>query len=230
MRKARQLAIALLLQAQGHLTVRQLARLFGVSDRTVARDSVELAMAGVTLEATRGPGGGYRLERGTRIDPRRFVRGPSPTPPWSAGGGAAGRPVPGDAEALALERLRLAVRQIARDLPEETRAGFEDALAHLQFDVQPAGIAGGEPPCLGDILTALWSERQLRIGYPDGGDAVERAIEPYTLVSRRGQWYLMAYDLDDDEMRVFHVARIRKAGAHDAPATLADRVQLQGRS
>lgn len=43
---------------------------------------------------------------------------------------------------------------------------------------------------------------------PDGSDPSKRTIEPWSVVSRRGKWFVIGFDLSRQEPRVFRLARI----------------------
>src|SRR5213076_1388472 len=62
MRADRLLSTLLLLQANGKMTVRQLARRLEVSHRTAYRDLEALSAAGVPVLALRGARGGWQLD------------------------------------------------------------------------------------------------------------------------------------------------------------------------
>ena len=60
-RAGRLLTILLVLQTEGRVTARELARRLEVSERTVLRDLEELGTTGVPVYAVRGRGGGFAL-------------------------------------------------------------------------------------------------------------------------------------------------------------------------
>ena len=226
---ARQLAIVLLLQSHGGMTVRDLGRLLRVSQRTVARDRVELSMAGVPLVATRGPGGGYALSPNARIDLGYFVR--RQLQEQGAGDTTVEQqdsPAEGDAEVRGLEQLRLALRQVAEDLPGEHRSAFEAATAALVAGAPSHARMEGEPRHLATVRLALWAGRRLRIRYPTSrASARERTIDPYVLVCANDRWYVMAHCDWRDEVLTFEVVRMQEATLLDQPVNVPDVVQIR---
>src|SRR3954447_23400529 len=70
---ARALRALELLQARPGTTAEDLAQRLGVTERAARRYVAVLREAGVDVESTRGPHGGYRLGRGTRLPPVVFT-------------------------------------------------------------------------------------------------------------------------------------------------------------
>lgn len=68
MRAGRLVSLLMALQREGRVTAARLAERLEVSERTVMRDVEELSSAGVPVFAIRGPGGGYELMEGYRVD------------------------------------------------------------------------------------------------------------------------------------------------------------------
>ncbi len=74
-------------------------------------------------------------------------------------------------------------------------------------------VPGIEPPLdlsvLGAVAAAIRGHERLRFGYTKpGGDEEARHTEPHRLVTWGALWYLLAWDLDRDDWRVFRVDRM----------------------
>lgn len=235
MPRTRQLATAVLLQAQGRMSVHELSHLLHASERTIARDRIEIGLAGVALSATRGPGGGYSLVPGTQIDPRQFLRLPryaEMAPALPRGDQSA--PSAEDDEAVELERLRLALRRVAESLPDDYRPGFEAALSGLTFgepETRPREAAA-TAAFVTDVRTALWRGKRLRIRYPsqDTETSRVRVVDPYTLMCRQGHWYMTGYCHWRDDVRVFTVERIEEVTILDEALEPPEALHLPGKT
>ncbi|WP_428965890.1 helix-turn-helix transcriptional regulator [Micromonospora fluostatini] len=203
---ARLLALLSLLQARRDWPGPLLAERLAVSPRTVRRDVDRLRDLGYPIAATRGPDGGYRLDAGTRLPPLLFD----------------------DDQAVALA--------VALRTATTTGAGIEEAAAralHTVRQVMPARlrhrvdtltVSAVEPPAtprvdsgvLVALSAAVHAREVLRFDYPaearprrePGPPAPPRRVEPHHLVARHGRWYLVAWDLDRDDWRVFRADRI----------------------
>lgn len=81
-----------------------------------------------------------------------------------------------------------------------------------------------EQPLLGPLLAGLMEKNRLAFGYESGdGQRSSRRLEPYSLVHRRGNWYLVGRDLDRSAVRSFKVSRIigpitPEEGRYEVPA------------
>ncbi|HYY44539.1 MAG TPA: WYL domain-containing protein [Actinomycetota bacterium] len=67
-----------------------------------------------------------------------------------------------------------------------------------------------EQPHLGPLYTALTARRPVRFEYRAAGEdsPSAREVEPYGIVHRRGNWYLVGRDRARDDVRSFRVSRI----------------------
>ena len=81
-----------------------------------------------------------------------------------------------------------------------------------------------EQPLLGPLLTALLGRHRVAFDYETAdGVPSSRRVEPYGLVHRRGNWYLVGLDMDREAPRSFRVSRIAGpvieiAGAYEIPS------------
>src|SRR4051794_24555905 len=79
-RADRLIAVLLLLQTRGRVTVAEVARELEVSSRTARRDLEALGVAGVPVYSSAGRGGGWSLVGGARTGPSRATRHQGPGP------------------------------------------------------------------------------------------------------------------------------------------------------
>jgi predicted DNA-binding transcriptional regulator YafY len=190
---ARLLALLSLLQARRDWPGGLLAERLEVSPRTVRRDVDRLRELGYPIVATKGPDGGYRLGAGTQLPPLLFD----------------------DEQAVALA--------IALQLATSAGAGIEDAAAralHTVRQVMPtrlrhridtlrvAAVGRTDPPADPGVLAALGAAIHAgEVVRFDHGTA-RRRVEPHHLVARAGRWYLVAWDLERRDWRIFRADRI----------------------
>jgi predicted DNA-binding transcriptional regulator YafY len=190
---ARLLALLSLLQARRDWPGGLLAERLEVSPRTVRRDVDRLRELGYPIVATKGPDGGYRLGAGTQLPPLLFD----------------------DEQAVALA--------IALQLATSAGAGIEDAAAralHTVRQVMPtrlrhridtlrvAAVGRTDPPADPGVLAALGAAiHASEVVRFDHGTA-RRRVEPHHLVARAGRWYLVAWDLERHDWRIFRADRI----------------------
>ena len=219
MSAARLLALLSLLQTPREWPGSELARRLEVSPRTVRRDVERLRDLGYPVEAAMGAEGGYRLVAGAAMPP--LLLDDEEAVAIAVGlRAAAGQAVEGidDAAVRALTKLE-------RVLPSRLRyrvGALGAATVSLVTGDQPAV----DPSQLTEIAAAVTNRERLRFAYRDGeGDDSKRHVEPYRLVSAGRRWYLVAFDLDRDDWRVFRVDRIANAlatGARYQPRELPE--------
>ncbi|MDQ1075043.1 MULTISPECIES: YafY family protein [Microbacterium] len=209
---SRLLTLLSLLQARRDWPGSVLATRLGISDRTVRRDIDRLRGMGYRIESTMGPEGGYRLEAGNDMPPLLFDDDQAlavaialrAAPALGAGIGEAA------VRALATMRQVLPSRLRHRlDAVEVTTVGRpgEAPIAAVPLDV------------LLTLAQAVRDRVTLRFDYlPRGeGDPQPRRVEPHHLVTSHGRWYLLGWDLDRDDWRLFAAERIHPCVPHGAP-------------
>ncbi|EWS82172.1 DeoR faimly transcriptional regulator [Brachybacterium phenoliresistens] len=205
---ARLLDLLALLQVRRDWTSSQLAVRLAVSTRTVRADVARLRSLGYQAEARPGIAGGYRLAAGTMMPPLQLDDEEAVAVALALGSLAAAGSGGGETALCALAKLE-------QVLPARLRP----RLAAVREATSTVPGAGSAPdlPLLGAIAAAIRGRERLRCGYTKpGGEEETRRLEPQRLVSWGPLWYLLAWDLDRGDWRVFRVDRIRRAAASGA--------------
>ncbi len=208
---ARLLALLSLLQVRRDWPGALLAERLDVSPRTVRRDVERLRELGYPIVAAKGPDGGYRLDAGTRLPPLLFD----------------------DEQAVA---LAVALRSATT-----AGAGIEEAAmralhtvrqvmpARLRHRIDTLQVTAVERPAapradsavLLALSAAVQAREVLRFDYrsvsaipgdDDGTPIQPRRVEPHHIVTWGGRWYLVAWDLDRGDWRIFRADRITPHG------------------
>ncbi|MFB6889529.1 helix-turn-helix transcriptional regulator [Kitasatospora sp. NPDC056327] len=183
MRAARAISLLLLLQARRAMTGAELAAELEVSERTVQRDVLALAEAGVPVYADRGRAGGYRLLDGYRTRLTGLDRAEAEVLLLAG--------LPGPLGDMGLADPALAARlKVAGELGEAPSEGAR------RFHLDAPGWFRDTPvpPLLAEVSRALWDGRLLRVRYRRRPEAepVGRVLRPSGLVLKAGTWYLVA--------------------------------------
>lgn len=198
---ARTLALLALLQSGAVWPAGELADRLSTSVRTVRRDAARLRGLGYAVEARPGPGSGYRLGPGVAVPPLLFE--------------------PDEMTALVAGLALLQARLPADDAAGRARAKLDRVLPPtlrrraLATDLATEVLEGGGPDVraadAGLVADAVAGEGRVRFDYVDQhGVPTRRLVEPYRHVLRGGQWYLVGFDVDRDDWRLFRFDRVRE--------------------
>jgi predicted DNA-binding transcriptional regulator YafY len=200
---ARLLRLLSLLQARPDWTGRDLADRLEVTARTVRRDVDRLRALGYPVHATPGPAGGYRLGAGAALPPLLLDDDEAVAVVVGLRTSAAGG-VDGIEETSAQ-----ALAKLEQVLPARLRRRV-DALQTATVIVPPDRPGPTvDPSVLTTLASACRDHERLRFDYRDhhGATALRRA-EPHRLVSWGCRWYLVAWDVDRQDLRTYRVDRI----------------------
>ena len=106
------------------------------------------------------------------------------------------------------EPLRLALQNLALGRPGFAEAPTDTA---LRVEVLDPDYSAEMPGRLGKLEAAISKQRTVKFSYwsISRDEVAERTVNPYALLSDNGVWYVVAYDVDRDDMRTFRVSRIR---------------------
>jgi predicted DNA-binding transcriptional regulator YafY len=178
---------------------RDLAARLAVSERTVRRDVDRLRELGYRIHAGKGPHSGYRLEAGSVLPPLLF------DDEQAVALSAALQIVAGAGVEEAAARALATIRQV---LPSRLRHRVDTmrvtAVPHVpERTGPPVG-----PDRLATLGGAIRAREELRFDYAADGAPTRRRAQPHHLVTWGGRWYLIAWDLDRRDWRVFRIDRI----------------------
>jgi predicted DNA-binding transcriptional regulator YafY len=199
---ARALRTLEILQARPGTTADQLAASLGVTERAARRYVAILREAGIAVESIRGPYGGYRLGRGTRLPAVVF------TEEQALGLVMAvldGQPAAIDADNL----VGAALSKLIRALPESVgqQAAALRAYAAAATDHRSARA---DPVMTSALVAAVADRRRVLVRYAsENGDEWEAEADPWAVVVRFGRWYLLCHSHRADAIRTYRIDRIR---------------------
>ncbi|KAB1656301.1 YafY family transcriptional regulator [Pseudoclavibacter chungangensis] len=199
----RMLDLLALLQTKRRFTGAELVERLGVSERTVRRDIDRLRAYGYPVAATPGPGGHYGLAAGRAIPPLMFdedevvaimlVLAASASAD-SGGPGSIG------------EAMTRAYGKLDQVLPP--RLATRAATVRGGVEVEPFRAPTVDISDVMRIATAVHEHREIEFDYRRGDRESHRRVEPHAQVHHLLRWYLVAWDSDRDDWRVFRTDRV----------------------
>ncbi|MBB5905773.1 helix-turn-helix transcriptional regulator [Actinoalloteichus hymeniacidonis] len=196
----RTLRLLSLLQAGGTWPAATLAQRLGVGERTVRRDAHRLRELGYDVHARPGPGAGYRLRPGVRIPPLLFtedevsaiVAGLAVLESW----------IPND------QAVAAALIKLDQVLPRKLRQRAAATALTTQVLQRPTAVI--DWAVVGVLADAVATGSRVGFHYTDrhARESV-RTVEPFRHVLQRERWYLVAFDIDRDDWRLFCLDRMQ---------------------
>ncbi|WP_127783648.1 WYL domain-containing protein [Rhodococcus sp. X156] len=197
---ARLLSLLSLLQTRRDWPGQLLAERLDVSERTVRRDVERLRDLGYPIGAVKGPDGGYRLQAGAELPPLLFDDGQAVALAVALRTAASSGAGIGEDAARALAT----VRQV---MPSRLRHRIDALQVSAVGDRRGAQA---DPQALVALAAAVREHEVVRFDYAGGSSesGLARRVEPHHVVTRAGRWYLVGWDLDRADWRVFRVDRL----------------------
>lgn len=106
--------------------------------------------------------------------------------------------------------LRLALNKIMQYLPEYV--GYDIQLETSSFAFTGGARVEVNPDFFAKLNQAILSKKQIKIVYysASSGETGTRIVDPYHLHNVHGDWYLIAYCHNNEEVRDFLVGRIKE--------------------
>jgi predicted DNA-binding transcriptional regulator YafY len=214
---ARLLELLSLLQLKRDWTSTELAERLAVSTRTVRNDVGKLRSLGYPVEARPGATGGYRLAAGSAMPPLLLDDDEAVAVAVGLAAAATWRTGVEETSLTALAKLE-------QVLPSRLRRRV-DAVREAT-SVVPGPGPSLDLTALSTVASAVRGHERLRFGYTKpGGSEEKRHAEPHRLVRWGPLWYLLAWDLDRDDWRVFRVDRMARylpTGARFGPREMPE--------
>ena len=199
---ARALRTLEILQGRPGTTADELAGRLGVTERAARRYVGILREAGIPVESARGPHGGYRLGRGTRLPPVLFTQAEALGLVMAV---LDGQPSATDVDDL----VGSALRKVIQALPETV--GRQAATLREHASAAPDRYsARPDPATTSELVAAVAARRRAVVTYrSESGNEWETEVDPWAVVVRHGRWYLLCHSHRADAVRTYRVDRIR---------------------
>jgi len=198
---ARALRTLEILQNRPGTTADQLAERLGVTERAARRYVGILREAGIPVESERGPHGGYRLGRGTRLPPVAFTQAEALGLVMAV---LDGRPAATDVDDLVGAALAKVIQALPESIGRQAAALREHAWAAPdRYSTRP------DPATTSALVAAVAARRRVLITYrSEAGNEWETEVDPWAVVVRSGRWYLLCHSHRANAIRTYRVDRV----------------------
>jgi predicted DNA-binding transcriptional regulator YafY len=199
---ARALRALEILQTRPGATADDLASRLGVTERAARRYVGILREAGIPVESSRGPHGGYRLGRGTRLPPVAFTQAEALALVMAV---LDGQPAAVDRDDI----VGAALTKVVRALPESV--GRQAAALREHASAAPdRHSARPDPATTSALVAAVAARRRVVVTYgSESGEEWDVEVDPWAVVVRYGRWYLLCHSHPADAIRTYRVDRVR---------------------
>ncbi len=200
----RVLALLAALQTGRTFTGDELALRLGVAPRTLRRDVDRLRDYGYPVQTRPGPGGYYRLAAGSTMPPLLLEDDEA----LAILLGLATLASTGSADAGSLDDAATrAYGKVDQYLPKRLRARATALRTGLETGRVPAPSPDTET--VSTLADAIHHRHIVTFDYsPCTGPTTTRRVEPHRQIGHRLRWYLLAWDIDKHDWRVFRTDRI----------------------
>jgi predicted DNA-binding transcriptional regulator YafY len=203
----RLLRLLSLLQSRREWSGRELADRLGVTERTVRRDVDRLRSLDYPVTGTTGTAGGYRLGSGTNLPPLQLDDDEAIAVALglvgATGGGVSGM---ADSSMSALAKLE-------QVLPARLRPQLAAVSSSAEAIPRP-GVPQVSPGVVAVLARCCRNHEIVAFDYHGRARGVtRRRVEPHQLLTLAWRWYLLAFDPERDDWRIFRVDRISEAAS-----------------
>jgi predicted DNA-binding transcriptional regulator YafY len=199
---ARALRTLEILQTRGGATADELASRLGVTERAARRYVGILREAGIPIDSIRGPHGGFRLGRGTRLPAVAFTEPEALALVMAV---LDGQPAAVDADDI----VGTALGKVIRALP--VAVGRQATVLREHASAAPVRVSTRpDPATTSALVSAVAAGRRVVVSYRSGsGREWETEVDPWAVVVRLGRWYLLCFSHHAGAVRTYRVDRVR---------------------
>lgn len=200
----RMLSLLASLQTGRSFSGGELASRLGVSPRTLRRDIDRLREYGYPVETRPGPGGHYRLTAGAVMPPLMLEDDEA----IAVLLGLAALASTGSADEGSVdEAATRAYGKVEQYLPKRLRHRIARVRSSLETsDVPAPSTSAGD---LGALADAIAARQVVAFDYErKDGATSSRRVEPHRQIHHLQRWFLLAWDLDRGDWRVFRTDRV----------------------
>ncbi|VEG45197.1 putative transcriptional regulator [Mycolicibacterium flavescens] len=218
-----------LLQSRRVWTGEGLAERLGVTTRSVRRDIERLRDLGYPVHASKGHGGGYQLGAGAALPPLLL------DPDEAVAMAVCLRLAAGGTVAGVGESALRALSKLDQVMPSKLRSQVAAVHESTVTLMAPTSDTPVEPDVLMALARACRDHEHVAAGYVVDirGNATQRRLEPYQLVTTGRRWYLLAFDRDKQDWRSLRLDRmndVRAQGSTFVPREAPDAATYVRRS
>lgn len=189
----RLIGIVTCLLQTGKTTAPELARRFEVSRRTIMRDVETLSRAGIPVVTTQGSDGGISIIEGYRLDKSLLTRNDLQTI------------LVGLQSVLSVSRSADAEILLGKLVPKN-----KDALS--VSDSMTIDLSSFYKESLSDKINllkrAIAEKRQVSFHYYYNKGEEDKTVEPYQIVFKWSDWYLLGFCLQRQDFRLYKLKRL----------------------
>ncbi|MEP2530202.1 WYL domain-containing protein [Shimia sp.] len=216
------------LKQQGFCTIKDLAEMHRVSERTISRDLQLMRDQGLPIDADRGRGGGVRLDRNWGIGRLNLSYGEAVDLLISI---AVAEQMKSPHFLANLSSIR---RQLIASFSAEKRARIDRLKSRILVGTTASTfvqgtVASGDERTIQKLHQSFLDQHSIIVRYKDeSGKTTTREIEAHYLLLNYPVWYVLAFDHHRGDVRTFRCDRLQSIEMTDnrfqvLPRTRIDR-------
>jgi predicted DNA-binding transcriptional regulator YafY len=195
----------MLLDSRGTVKACELSKILETSERTIYRDIDLLCESGIPITSSSGPTGGYSFMEGFKVNtPSLGGRDVFNLVLLSMG-------LPPEKGSESSIELKNALLKLEKSVAKEYHPEIVRAKEKFFIDVDPWWGPKPVNKHIDLLKKAVLDLTKLHIAYKKyTGELSSRIVHPYGVVVKNGEWYLIAFCNDKQDIRVFKCSRLEQ--------------------